>query len=93
MDTVDKEKALQKAETGNQSIRGARRVISEIVYVSHIFGQSQAASVNSERTRRWKKFKLNWSVFRELGFIASFIQAWAATIFWISGCATPCFYF
>jgi len=28
---------------------------------------------------------LNLSRFRELGFVGSFIQAWAATIFWISG--------
>lgn len=90
MDTVDKEKALQKAELGNQSITGVKYVYLYLPTCISYVASPQAASVNSERTRRWKSFKLNWGVFRELGFIASFIQAWAATIFWISGYATTC---
>ncbi len=43
-----------------------------------------------KKMKKWIWFSLDPRYFRELGFLAAFVQFWGATIFWISGyvCAT-----
>ncbi|KLO15213.1 hypothetical protein SCHPADRAFT_871507 [Schizopora paradoxa] len=48
-------------------------------------GSEQLVKESRSSGRGSRFLGLNLSRFRELGFIGSFIQAWAATIFWISG--------
>jgi hypothetical protein len=40
---------------------------------------------NSPPKKKWIWFSADRKYFHELGFLAAFVQYWAATIFWISG--------
>ncbi|KAJ7793407.1 hypothetical protein B0H14DRAFT_148789 [Mycena olivaceomarginata] len=46
---------------------------------------SKQPSASATPTKKWIWFSTDGKYFHELGFVAAFVQFWAATIFWISG--------
>ncbi|KAF7338729.1 hypothetical protein MSAN_02195100 [Mycena sanguinolenta] len=56
----------------------------------HEKGKTPSSTPGSEQppvvlTKKWIWFSADGKYFHELGFVAAFVQFWAATIFWISG--------